>query len=131
MVGQPRHKFHAPMLINDAADETALTQLADTKIYSPQRNKNHTSRHLRNKCVYCINACQKQHNIVTLQRRSVNVVVASSPKYMWGNGVLYQVKMPSCENQHLPTLNVTNFTVRKYRTCISASTRIKMSCLPS
>ena len=32
MVGQPRHKFHAPMLINGAADETALTKLADSRI---------------------------------------------------------------------------------------------------
>ena len=46
MVGQPRHKFHAPMLINGAADETAITKRADTKIYSPQRNSSTIECHL-------------------------------------------------------------------------------------
>ena len=46
MVGQPIHKFHAPMLINGAADERALTKLADTKIYSPQRNRSTIECHL-------------------------------------------------------------------------------------
>ena len=32
MVWQLRREFHSPMLINGAADETALTKLADTKI---------------------------------------------------------------------------------------------------
>ena len=40
------HKFHAPMLINGAADETALTKRADTKIYSPQSNRSTIECHL-------------------------------------------------------------------------------------